>query len=430
MPEQNNQNQSVNVPESVQATVEAGRLESLLSKYKVSHSPVTSRASVHQSFDRSANRPAVSTRLGKAPRVSVTSTQTGDIYAEMSIIQTDLAELASEYGKLNVNFTSLLGSNRIFTFTDAAQIGFYKMLGRREKVNTLRKDAAKRKGDAIEFLVNRMSEVLVDQYERAVKGKAYAEAVQLENIAHMRKLDESLIARLRESYVSGADLTAKGDEVKKFESKISEIDTVLEDLELKVQNAKAVGDIVQVRELTDYMIQFCDAKYDVLDGKLAVEGEISESLRQMLSSTEGVQSAKGAAVASKVSYKAITLWIDAMNELVFKYQHAKEDFIPVFQIQGKVAAGGLEAMRMKDVLLRVSEISQELMEANSRLVQRLSTDVFELVETPLYDIERARGAEARLTEYMNELNQLKVKWAEAQQSVTEMAESPHYAKPL
>lgn len=406
------------------------RLEQLSAKYGV-QSASNPRAEAHQTFDLDSayrtDRAALG-RISRGPKVK-DGTATGEIHAEMAAIQLDLADLAETYGKLNVKFKTLMGSGKLYTAGEAVSIAFNSLLQRRQRVREVKMEAAKRKGDGIEYLIDRMGEVLQDQYQKAVQGKANAQGLQRENLAHMKNLDRRLIQNLREGVVKTSDHISAGLEVRKLENELSEIDQMLAMYEKDVQDAQTKGDLPQVSKITDEMSQVLEIKHGVLDGRLAAEGVVSEIRRQVLNAAEGVQSAKGAIAASKVNYQAINALIDAMNELEIKYRHAQSDMIPVFHVQGKIASLGTGALDMKDTLLRVADISQRLMETNAKLVTHLAAETFELLRTPLYDPERAGALEQQIRTYMTQLNDMKMEWAKAQQRVTEQPESPHYARP-
>jgi len=190
---------------------------------------------------------------------------------------------------------------------------------------------------------------------------------------------------------------------------------------------RASGNIQEVVRLTDEMSQVLDMKHQILDGQLSAERLTSEIRRQILDSSEAVQSSKGAIAASKVNYRAINALVDSLSELEIKYRHAKEDMVPVFKIQGKIAAGGLAALEMRDTLLKVSAISERLMEANARMVMHLAAESFELLQTPLYDPVKAQATEERLRLYMTDLNQKKMEWADNMQQLgTSPTATPHY----
>ena len=409
----------------------SSRLEELTRKYgaKLQGSPGSARTQAHQAFDSQATYATdLSTlrRVSKGPQNSTTTT--GNIHAEMAGIQLELAELAEEYGQLNVRMGKVFGKDKIYTLGDVAGVAYNSLIRNRKRVREIKVQATGRKGDALAYLVGQMSIVLEKQYQRAAEGKTKAEALQVENIAHMKNLDRKLIVNLRQGYRGSADYTAAEAEVAKLEGELKEIEDVLTDYEQQVQRARAGGEVDKIMKLTDEMSQVLDIKHGVLDGRLAAEGVVTEIRRSVLDSAEGVQSAKGAIAASKVNYRAINALTDSLSELEIKYRHAKEDMIPVFHIQGKIAAGGLNALQMRDTLIKVAGISQKLMEANSRLVMHLAAESFDLLQTPLYDPERARQTEERLREYMTDLNARKMQWAEQVQSVITDNTQPHYAQ--
>ncbi len=410
--------------DSSHPAAESPTLDALIQKYGRPE-PAETRAQVHRSFERTAGA-AERSRLSATPQTNAASANTGDIHAEIAAIELDLAELAEQYGKLNVEFTNVVGSKRIYGWGDVLKLGYYGVRGNKKASRELKIDAARRRGNSIETLVDKMAEVLQDQHQKAISGLGTARGVQTENITHMKRLDKSLISRLREGYVSAADLDQGGQEIKRLESELAEINGTLARYESDVIQARTAGDMKKVHQLTAEMTQVLDIKYGIYDGKLAAEGAVSEMRRTMMEASEGAQSAKGAIAASRVNYQAINAWIDAMTELEFKYRHAKEDFVPVFKIQGKIAAGGRQALDMKDALVRTAAISNRLMEYNVKLVQKLTGEVFDLVKTPLYDADKAMEAESRLRTYLDELNQNKREWAEAQQRISEPIATPHY----
>lgn len=368
-------------------------------------------------------------RISQEPELKgIGDTDTGKLHAELAEIQLDLAELAEEYGKLNVNFGNVIGQKSIYTFGEAFRIKWNELVGDKKEARELKIAAAGRRGDSIELMVNKISEVLQDQYQKAVQGKARAEEMQVENIAHMKTLDRKLIDSLTSGYSGGSDYAAAQEEVKKLEADLKEIEEYITEREKDVQAAKAEGDLEKVNVITDDLSQALEIKYGVLDGKLSSDGVVSDIRRDMLDSAEAVQSSKGAIAASKVNYKAISALIDAMNELEVKYRHALEDMVPVFKIQGKIAGLGQQAMDIQKTLVQVAEVSQRLMETNGKLVTRLATETFKLLKTPIYDLEKAGQIEAEITQYMDQLNQLKVEWAENQQTIGNLSTNAvHYA---
>ncbi|MEK6845997.1 MAG: hypothetical protein AABY26_04510, partial [Nanoarchaeota archaeon] len=326
----------------------SSRLEGLMQKY-ASHT-ATPREQAHRTFDRTTSVQAERTRVSQEPKSEV-STRTGEIHRSMGEIQMSLTELAETYGKLNVDLKNTLGKNAIYGVGDAIGVGWYKVTGRKDKARKIKLDAIGKRGDVIEMLVNKMAEVLGDQYQKAVDGKAQAEALQVENVAHMKNLDSKLISSLKGGTSTGADYAVAEREVAKLETELKEIDGMLAEYERDIRAARTTHDLDKITALSNEMMQVMDIKHGVLDGRLAADGMVSNIRRELLDSAEGVQSAKGAMAASQVNYHAINALTDAMSELEIKYRHAKEDMIRVFKIQGKISAGGAKALELRDTLI-------------------------------------------------------------------------------
>lgn len=409
---------------------QSNRLEVLTKKYGVQREP-EARQAAHEAFDASSRydeAKAVLRRVSSAPRVGE-ATETGNLHAEMAAIQLDLAALAESYGKLNVEFSTVLGKDRLYTAGDVFGIAFNSVLGRKQKVREIRLEAARRKGNSIEYLIERMGEVLGEQYQRAVQGKERAKQWQVENIGSMKRLDRKIIESLRKGFSTTADYSAAEIELARLEAEVKDIDGVLESYEKDLQGARAQGNADLASKLADEMSQVLEIKHGVLEGRYAAEGVVSEVRRNMLDKAEAVQSAKGALGASKVNYQAINALIDAMTDLEIKYRHAQEDMIPVFTMQGRIAALGTEALKIYRTLIEMAGISQRLMDTNAKLVTHLAAETFNLLQTPIYDPAKAREVEGRIRGTMDQLNKLKVEWATYQQTVRDAATTPHYAKP-
>jgi hypothetical protein len=400
------------------------KLEELTDKYKVEKS--TSKEEVYEAFDASEETLEMDKkRLGKVP--SSTQTSTGAIHKEMAALQLDMVELAETYGKLNVNFQTLIGSKKLYTTGEGIRIKFNEFIGRKGKARQMKIDAAGKKGDALEYMVDRIAEVLGDQYQNAIDGRANAESMQVENVAHMKSLDQKLIDSLKNGLYTSSDMEQAKSEVEKLQTELKDIETVLVDYESQIQVAKESSDLKSVDRLTSEMTQVLDMKYGVLDGKLSADGVVSSIRREILDSAEGVQSAKGAAAASKANYVAINALIDSMSELEIKYKHAMEDMVPVFKIQGKIASAGVAALDIKKTLVEVAAKSQQLMEANAHLTTHLAAEVFDLLKTPIYDVDKAEAVTQQVQGFMKDLNNQKMEWAENQQRLSAIPEQPHYA---
>jgi hypothetical protein len=409
-------------------TASQSALERLRAQYP------SSRSTADQAFDsrvkisdsQHANNRSKLERISRAPQLEGKSS---DLPIEMAKIELELADLTEEYGALNVSFRNLIGKEKIYTLGDVASLGWYSLpiVGSKQKKREVKLEAVRRRGDAVDILANKMANVLGEQHQKSIEGKANAQEMQITNVSFMRQKDSDLIERLRSSYVGTSDYAEGEKEVGRLEKELDDINGVLMGYEGKVDASKIAGDVEGVKKLTGEMSEILEMKYQILDGKLSADGIVSEIRRKMLDSAEGIQSAKGAIAASKVNYQAISALIDSYSELEIKYRYALSDMIPVFKMQAKIATAGSRAMQMKEAILKTAAISNKLMEYNSRLVTHLSTQVFDLLKTPLYDPVKAREVEDKIKNYMTELNNAKVEWAESQQTIKDMPDVPHYS---
>ena len=406
------------------ATETGSRLDALVTRYGASRTaPTSPREQAYSALDSATYRQdKKQLRLSAGPAAD-RKTTIGTIQADMAGIQLDLTELADRYGKLSVSFKNLVGKNSLYNLGDAFKIGYYKSTFRDKKANEVRREAIGRKGDAVERLVNKMAEVLQEQHQKALDGKERADSLLSQNVERQKTLDRDLIDSLKKGRYTFADQFSADKEVEKLEVELKDIEDVLSNYERDVNKARAGGDLEAVANLTGEMSEVLDMKHGVLDGRLSADGVVSNIRRQMLDSAESVQSAKGAISASKVNYQALGALADAMNELSVKYKYALRDMIPVFKEQGAIASLGTQALDMKQALLDSAEISNRLMDANSRLVTHLAAETFELLRTPLYDPERAKVVEEQIRGYMKQLNALKVEWATNQQSIENVRET-------
>src|SRR3989338_6768174 len=107
----------------------------------------------YQAFDYNATYAKDKARLQRISQGTQTSTAgkptTGDIHQEMAGIQMDLAELAEQYGKLNVDFSSLVGAKKIFDLGETVRIGYNNIIGDKQQARQIKLNAIKRRGDAI-----------------------------------------------------------------------------------------------------------------------------------------------------------------------------------------------------------------------------------------------------------------------------------------
>jgi hypothetical protein len=65
---------------------------------------------------------------------------------------------------------------------------------------------------------------------------------------------------------------------------------------------------------------------------------------------------------------------------------------------------------------------------NAKLVRVLTTKSYEMLKTPLYDVEESNQIEQELKGYLDALNQNKLDWAESVTTVSSNPVSPHYTR--
>ncbi|MDO8556710.1 MAG: hypothetical protein Q7R96_06080 [Nanoarchaeota archaeon] len=373
---------------------------------------------IAQVYDRSQQTTGrLEQRLGSAPRIAG-GTATGNYLATLGGIKLELAQLADDYGKFNTSFMDALRGKDKYTIGERLRLGWHKYAtGNRQKVLTIKTSALQRRGDALEYLVTQMGKVLNDQHQKAIEGRDKAKTLQIEVVGHMKTLDRKLIDSLKGGNYKGADLTDAQAEAGKLEQDLLEVNEMLEGYQMKIRQAQDAGKLEDVRKLTEEAGQILDIKYNILDGRIAADGIVSEIRRSILDSAEAVQSSKGALAASSVNYQATNALIDSFNELEIKYRHAISDFLPVFLIQGKIADLGESGLTMRQALLKSAELSQRLMDVNAKLVVDVAEKSFQLLQTPLYDPAKAKVIEDEITARMHELNKIKIEWAQATRDV-------------
>jgi hypothetical protein len=389
-------------------------LERLREKYSIPRGG-DAAAKVFAKFDEKEARP----RRGMAPGAEEDD-GVGEIHREMAAIRLALARLAKQYGQLNVTFGNLLGPDKVFSMWDGMRIKLNEILGRDDRATEIQLEAVQERGDALELLVNKMAEVLVEQHQKAIQGRDRARQMQVETLAELKRLDRKLIEELRGGQFTTADLAAAEHEAVQLQLEMAEIDEALADYQGQIQAARDAGDLEKVTTLTREVSEVLDLKYGVLDGKLAAEGVTAEIRRELLDHSEGVQSAKGALAATRVNYQAVGALIDAMSELEIKYRHAQADMVPIFRMQAKISGMGEEALGMQATLRDLAAVSERLMENNVKLVEQVTERTFDLLTTPIYNAEKAAAVERELADYMQQLNERKKEWAELQSNVADL----------
>lgn len=402
-------------------------LDELTKKYGTGGSVAAQRGFDAAALDRQSATATIR-RFGVKPATGKAD-DTGAIHKEFAEINLMLAELADEYGKLNVRFSDILGKEG-YTFSTLAKVAMYTVVGQRDKVLSVKLNAVNQRGNALSMLVDRMAEALQEQHQYAVRGVAQARGIQTENHAQIKRLEERLVQSLDKSTFRAEDHYKAQTALEQIEADLANMDAKLVDYEGRINAARQSGDATTAATLTAEMRTALQTKYAILDRRLQAEETASEIRRQIIDSAEGTQSAKGAGSAAKVNYRATNALIDAMNELEVKYRYAMEDMIPVFKQQALIAMQGDAALDMRDSLLKVAALSERLMNFNARAVTHLAAQTFELLQTPLYDPATAAQVERTIADTMQQINAMKIEWAQAVQSASAHVEHPQgYVRP-
>src|SRR3989344_121228 len=407
--------------ETTQTTGNAGNVSPALAALRERYSASTTpRQDAYKTFDRTLEKTVSSTRLSQTPKTADQNMlETVELYRANKQIQLDLARYLNQYGKLNVSFKTAVGKDALYTKGDVFAIIINSALMRRSKVDEIKVNAAGRKGETIVTLVNYMAETLAELKETAVKGRDLAKRVQTDTIVHMKKMDRTLIERLTSSYVGGSDLEEATSELTKLEKELADFDQITNDYEEKIISAKNANDVNTLKRLTSEVTEVLNMKEDVLDGRRTAEGVVSDIRRKILQSAEGINSAKNAISATKVMYKTNNMWIDSMDQQVFKYEHALSDMVPIFRLEGEQAAGQARALEQVEALLQASEIMERLMQNNAEMGKVLAKNTFELTKKNLIDREKAKELLEDLNQMDAQLNKEKMEWADAQQRISE-----------
>jgi signal recognition particle subunit SEC65 len=311
-------------------------------------------------------------------------------------------------------------------------IKLYKAIGKDKAADDRQIQAITRTGIRINDLVDAMAEVVSDQYQTTIKAGEQVKTLQLENVAHMKGLDERLIKNLKGGTYTGVDYAQAQAEVLLMENELMTVDNELAKYESKMNEYKAKADWAKVTEVSKKMGEILDVKHGILDGRLMADGLVSDIRAKILDSAEGVQSAKGALAASSVSYLSLNALADSLKELEIKYKHAQEDMIPTFKIQGRTATLQMIARDVRNTLVEVAGASEKLMMINANLAASIGQLTFDLLKTPVYDVNKAKEIRNTLYDKMAQLNENKMQWAAETQKFEEaksqMPGGSHYAK--
>lgn len=399
------------------------KLEEIVGRYK--NPQTASRA--FDSASLSATRPQ--SRLSQAPRLS-TDGGIAAYYAEMAEIKKALIQYADEHGKLSTRFSQVLSDDNL-TIGEKIRIILYNTLGRSASAKQIQVGAWERKGEIFETLVDKIAEVMSEEHQASVRGIAKVRDLQARNISHMKYLEDEVVKELSAGYTGSEVYSEQQREVDRLKLQLDEVQTTLEMYEPELKAAQAKGDTTASAQVLQKMARLLEIKRDLRDGKYLAEGAVQETWRKILDQSEGVQSARGALAASEVNYVAINGLIDAYTKLEIKYRRAMQHMMPVFRIQARIAGAGQDVEQLVKSLKDAAVLTVRLMEANERAVVALTTEVQDLLQTPIYDTNQARAIEARLQGHLDQIKQMDEQWTQLQQTVSEMPKSgPGYARPV
>jgi len=409
---------------ATEQTAVSSTLQDLRAKYKTQGEY---RADSHASFDK--RNTMAPTRASQSPADVRFRDNLGGVQKEIAAIQLDMIDFVDEHGKLNAKFLDAISKGGKFTLGEYFRMKFYGMTGNKTKVKAIKVDAMGRKSDSMITLVDLIGDVANEILQSAKQGKSRAEQLQTEVVSHMKYLHSEFVKNLSSGNYTGVDEATAQREVDKFKKELSDLDDVIGSYEGKIRTAKTANDLDQVRALAKELDEVYQMQHGVLDGRLAADGVVSEIRRQLLDAAEGAQSAKGAIAASKVNYEAATKLVDIFNEQEIKYRHACDHMLKVFKQQAQVYTATKMASDMKDALLKMSELSNRLMQSNAKMVMQVAEDTFELLQASIYDPDQTRAIREKLEAHTADLNARKKEWAEAQLTGTEGPQEPGYAKP-
>jgi hypothetical protein len=358
-------------------------------------------------------------RISSTPRANNNSGGAENLYQELSSIELGLADLVDSYGKLDVRFGDVVGSNRYLKPVDTAKILAWNLLLQKKKAREVKIGAQRRKGNLVDFLSDRMAETIEEQHQYAIKGVALAKGVHIQNTNHRKTVSKNLVSRLTGSYTSDSDLSMAERDVLNRQAELVDYEGIIADYESQIIEARKIRDTEKLDKLTADLTQLIRDQGIVIDGKQDADNIVHEIRRKVLDYSEGVRSARNALEALKVSDLQCNSLIDSWDKLEIKYRHAKDDMMEIYRIQGKIAAYGSKGREMNKMLSETAALYRRLLEHNEKLVVTLSQETFDLIKTDLYDPVKCKEIEARLSQKLEEHKKMEMEWAQNQQLVTE-----------
>jgi hypothetical protein len=395
-------------------------IERLKREYGASTPAADSRTSAQRAFsieDTVADsKTQEKSRVSSGPKIQ--NSETSALYANHARIQLSLGELAERYGKLDVRFKDVVGKDKWLTFGDMAKIVGYNMMLRSGKATEVKVQASARKGETIDMLTKRIAEVIGEQHQNAVKGIELARGTRNAVTTQTKVTYQNLVSRLKSGYSKTVDVVEGEKEVIALENELKDYEAIIAEYEPKIIAAQEAKDLEGIKKLTDELSEIIGDQAGVIDKKQDADSIVSEIKRKVLDYSEGVQSARNAIEALKVSELQANSLVDSWNKLEIKYRHAKEDMVPIYIIQGQIAAYGMRGLEMNELLQSTAAAYRELLLHNEKLVTTLAEETFRLIELDLYDPKQAAEIKERLGQRLREQSELEMKFAENKRLMT------------
>ncbi len=383
----------------------------------------TDQASSRRAFDRTARS---SSRMSDVPALAK-EYDLEEHARTMTRLTGNMVDLANEYDKLNANFqnTSLLGADKFYEGFEGLKHYWLRTTGQSKKARQIQIDAVGRKARRLVYIVDKIAEIFDDNYHSAMDGRQQMQEILVNNLAHRKDLETKIIGSLRDSYASNPERATLEAELKKMESEISELDRVLAQYERQVEDAKAKDNPKRVEELTAEMLEVLDIKYGILEGRTAAQNADRELRMKILDSAEGVQSARNALQMANANAEQLVGVIDVLWKTEIKYKHAREDVIPLFKDQARIATESEASRQLIETYKATAAISSELVMANAQLVGAMVKATMELLTMTFYDPSVSEKARAQFNQTVKEARALEDRWAS--EVLVAVQKSPGYA---
>ncbi len=399
---------------------QANTLDELKRKYKA-----TTKKREAQEYEESTEKryraEQTVERISKAPSESKISKENLD--TEIARIQIQLTRMAKNYGTLFNGFDDLLKGEGVMGRWDTIKYQIYEKIGMEKKADQLLTKNVIKQKESLNTLTEKIAEAINESHQKAEKGKGLAQTLlETELIPHMKYLNRDLVEELRTGITTDEDYEVAMNEVEKLDKELAEIDNVLAKYEKKVFAAKRKKDFENIRKFTNEMDQVLNIKEQILDGKLGAEGVVSEIRREILESSEAVQSAKGAIAMSWVNYRAFTAIVDSFSEMEFKYRHLRDHMVPVFKQQSQAAVMGNQILEMGKQIEEISSAYNALGEYVVNLTNHMLDQTFEIVKKPIFEVSKANDLFTTIDQIYAAKNKEKLAWADLQQRLDTLPE--------